>query len=332
MNNPFTLYPYPFTKQTMKKTIVIADIPRCGLGNKMLVWAKAYVFAREFDLPLYTFGWEQFNIGPWLRGEKSNRYYAGYFKKESSSLRRLRVKNKYKRTSNDLKFMEPKIKELNGINPAKYRFIVFNEVPNWDDFFGDINHHRELVRDGLQEMLNPEIVAKLNQQTAPGIGVHIRLGDFHKLKEGQDFKDAGATRTPIPYFVDMVKKVREIVGENLPVTIFTNGKESELRDILQLPSISVAPKNPDIVDLLLLGRSQVIVTSAGSTFGYWSGFLSEAPIIMHPDHLWGSIRSAADNKKYFEGPLTMPCPQLLVERLTKAQNEFKNHKSLISDR
>lgn len=70
----------------MKKTVVIADIPRCGLGNKMLVWAKAMIFARAHDLPLYTFGWEQFNLGPLLRGERSNRFYTGYFKKERNLL------------------------------------------------------------------------------------------------------------------------------------------------------------------------------------------------------------------------------------------------------
>ncbi|MEO1257492.1 MAG: hypothetical protein AAFZ15_01800 [Bacteroidota bacterium] len=313
----------------MKKTTVIADIPRCGLGNKMLVWAKAYIFAREFNLPMYTFGWEQFNIGPWLRGEKSNRYYAGYFKKEGSVWQRLKVKSSYQRVSGHLKMVEPKIKELNKINPAKYRFIVFNEVPNWDDFFGDINQHRKLVRDGLMEMLDPAVKKELDQQAAPGIGLHIRLGDFHKLKEGQDFKDAGATRTPIPYFLDMVKQVRDIAGEELPVTIFTNGKEHELGDLLKLPNISIAPKNSDIVDLLLLSHSQVIVTSAGSTFGYWSGFLSEVPIIMHPDHIWGSIRSDADNEKYFEGALTTPYPKLLIERLVKVQEKIKNQKSLI---
>ena len=76
----------------MNKPTVIADIPRCGLGNKMLVWAKACVFAKKHDLPMFTYGWEQFNIGPWLRGEKSNRYYAGYFKKNGSGFQRIKVK------------------------------------------------------------------------------------------------------------------------------------------------------------------------------------------------------------------------------------------------
>ena len=53
--------------------------------------------------------------------------------------------------------------------------------------------------------------------------------------------------------------------------------------------------------MLLLSKSKIIVTSAASTFSYWSGFLSEAPIIMHPDHIHKPIR-ANQPSALFEGP------------------------------
>jgi hypothetical protein len=53
--------------------------------------------------------------------------------------------------------------------------------------------------------------------------------------------------------------------------------------------------------LILLSRSKIIITSAGSTFSYWAGFLSDSPIIMHPDHIHHSIRLSHESG-YYEGP------------------------------
>lgn len=299
----------------MSQTIVIADIPRCGLGNKMLVWAKALVFAKTHDLPMYTFGWEQISLGPILRGEKSSRYYGGYFKKEGSLLKRASIKRSLKKTAEDQKLIEPDLKAMGDIKFAKYKYVVFNEVPSHEDYFGDIKSHRLLVKTELMAMLHPSIKMQLMKSPSPEAGLHIRLGDFRVPKEGEDFKVTGGIRTPMPYFVKMIKSIREMVGENMPATIFTNGKDQELADILSLPNILIAPKNPDIVDLLLLAKSKIIVTSARSTFGYWSGFLSDVPIVIHPDHILGSIRSGEENQRFFEGPITTPYPHLLVERL-----------------
>ncbi|HHM20495.1 MAG TPA: hypothetical protein ENJ20_00600 [Bacteroidetes bacterium] len=299
----------------MHRPIVIADMPRCGLGNKMLVWARGLIFAKEFDLPFYTFGWEQLNIGPLLRGEKSNRYYGGYFQKNGSVWGRAKIKRAYKRAAQSVRLTEPDLKNIKGMDISAYQYVVFNRVPEWNDYFGDIHHHRQLVRDAFMNMVKPSLLKLLDRQPAPGIGLHIRLGDFREPREGESFKETGGIRTPMSYFTEVVNKIRDIAGEEIPATIFTNGKDAGLKEILKLPNIAVAPKNPDIIDLLLLARSRVIVTSARSTFGYWSGFFSEAPIILHPDHLFGSIRSKADGEKYYEGPLSDPCPALLKKHL-----------------
>lgn len=297
-------------------------MPRCGLGNKMLVWAKALLFARKFDLPFYTFGWEQLNVGPLLRGEKSNRYYGGYFKKNGNLFERIKIKRNYRNVEDGVKLIEPDLAELSNLEIGKYQFVVFNEVPPWNNYFGDIHDDRETVRQEFMQILRPSILRKLNKQDAPSIGMHIRLGDFRAPREGESFKEIGGIRTPMEYFIEVLEKVRETVGSDIPATLFTNGKESELSDILNFPNVSVSRPNSDIVDLLLLGRSDVIVTSARSTFGYWSGFFSEVPIIMHPDHIFGSIRSATDGQKYFEGSITEPIPPLLEEQLLSINNIY----------
>jgi len=59
------------------------------------------------------------------------------------------------------------------------------------------------------------------------------------------------------------------------------------------------------------------VTSAGSTFSYWSGFLADAPLIMHPDHIYAPIRPVSINERFYEGPLIPDNqPDLIVKNIT----------------
>ena len=303
-----------FSKAT-NLPVVVVSMPRCGLGNKMLVWAKALVFARKHGLKLYTFGWEQLSFGHILRGESSARYYKGYFKKEGNLLERMALLSNVKRAAKNEKLIEPNVTDFPKENLGKYRFVIFNQVPGYEDYFGDFKQHRSLVKHELMAMLQPDIQAKLDSMPAPVIGIHARMGDFHVLADGQDFATAGQTRTPLSYFQKSIQTLRKISGEQWPVTVFSNGKPSELKPLLEMENVACAAPASAIIDLLTLAKSRVIVTSASSTFGYWSGFLSEAPIILHPDHMYGSIRSAADNAKYFEGPITKPFPEILVANL-----------------
>jgi hypothetical protein len=68
-----------------KKPVVVADLPRAGLGNILFVWAKALIFSRLNNLPLEIIGWDKFKLGPWLRGERSKRDYSGSWTNEVRS-------------------------------------------------------------------------------------------------------------------------------------------------------------------------------------------------------------------------------------------------------
>ena len=55
------------------KNIVLAKLPKAGLANKLLVWARALVFAKENNYELFVIGWFDFKLGPFLRNEKTKR-------------------------------------------------------------------------------------------------------------------------------------------------------------------------------------------------------------------------------------------------------------------
>ena len=133
----------------------------------------------------------------------------------------------------------------------------------------------------------------------------------------------GAARYPIifvkkpgPYRLGAYGSERSIHGTELPVSVFTDGFRHEFDQLFKLNNIILIEGNSDLEDLLLLSKSKIIVTSASSTFSYWAGFLSDACLIMHPDHVNTLIRPENDSHELYEGDLD-PTNSLLVESIKK---------------
>jgi Glycosyl transferase family 11 len=278
-------------------SIVICDLPRAGLGNQLFPLLKAAAFARINGMPLFISGYGQLKIGPYLRREKIKRNYNGYFTFEKGILgrqvERLRL-NRYRAFE---PVAEPAVAPLASGEPANKKYI-FSEIPHWNDHFAGLREHRDLVLPLFRELIKPALCDNAFGMERPCIGVHIRMGDFRKLQAGEQFGNAGAVRTPEAYFIDVITAIRKIAGTDLPVSVFTDGYKDELRDLLAIGNITLVEGNADMVDLLLLSRSRIIVASANSTFSYWAAFLSDAPAILHPDHIHARIRPIL-----YEGPM-----------------------------
>jgi hypothetical protein len=278
------------------KGLVIADLPKAGLGNKLFVWAKAHLFAHNHGLPLYIKGLNQISIGAFLRKERAKRFYFGQFQFQSkvgiTDYYLRKVAGKYA------------VQEADGdvhLKNGDYNYL-FTEIPHWQNRFEGINDCREVIITGMHNLLSARIKKVLAEDNCkPVIGMHIRLGDFKKLQPGTNFKNVGGIRTPLDYFEQCIHSIRSYSVKELPVTIFSDGYPSELRQILKMPGVTLAPVAPDVVDMIRLSRSQYIFTSAGSTFGEWAGYLSSAPVFIHPDHIHGRIRDPKYG--YYEGSL-----------------------------
>lgn len=284
-------------------SIVVCKLPKAGLGNQLFPLLKALAFAKINDLPVKIVGYHQFKIGPYLRGERSKRKYSDYFTFQRSFLgEKLDVYYIKKLEKNYRVIKEPVLKKKEEADRQNCIYL-FDQVPHWADYFGGLRENRDQVIQLFWNVLNKHVKQSVDQLVSPSIGVHIRMGDFRKLAQGEDFSKVGAVRTPEDYFIDVIKQLRAMHGNCLPVSVFTDGYPHELKKLLHLEKVSLVQGNTDIVDMLLLSRSKIVVTSAGSTFSYWSGFLSDAPIIMHPDHIHEPIRSSSNLHKFYEGPI-----------------------------
>lgn len=279
------------------RSFVYANLPRAGLGNMLFVWARALVFAHLNNLPLYTSSWTHPKIGPLLRRERHTRLYWGYFESREvlKSWQRLGL---WRLARID----ESPLEQLSRLQD--HTLYVFSTIPHWDDYFVGLKPHRELIRERLLGMVSAKTRRRLASQARPCIAVHVRMGDFRALRTNEDFADVGHVRTPLAYFTDLIEGIRLVAGKELPATVFSDGKDEELAPLLAVPGVQRAERNPDIVDLLLMAQSQLIICSAGSTFGYWAGFLADAPLLLHPDHIHQPLRPGNVNTQFFEGGVT----------------------------
>lgn len=300
---------------------VLADIPRAGLGHRLFVWARALVFARINDLPLLVAGWNRFAIGPMLRRERRSRLYVSYFRGDGCGpLVRAMAACTLRRV------VEPPIERLSGAQHGqKACLYVFTKAPHWSDYFGVIKPHRDYVRDHLMGMIRRRHYRLLADCARPVVGLHIRMGDYRPLRPGEDFSTAGGhVRTPLSYYGAAVRALREIHGSELPVSVFTDGYPDELREVLDLPGVSLVDTGSDIADLLLLSRSDVMVGS-NSSFAFWAAFLSERTVLMHPLHFWSPTRPDGINARAYEGRFTPDVhewPEQLVHEVHAIRREY----------
>lgn len=278
---------------------VICKVPKTGLGNQLFPLVKAHVFASLNRLPVKVTGYDQLKIGPYLRGEKSKRNYSGYFTFQKSIAGALWESFDLLKYGKYELVNEPALGEI-PIS-GKKKLFIFRAIPHWSDYFAGLKDHRELAIQLFHSILSASIAEKVKACKTPCIGIHVRMGDYRKLQQGEDFSKLGVVRTPIAYFADVIQQIRTVYGSALPVSIFTDGYAHEISHLLSLDNVHLVEGNPDIVDMILLSKSQIIVTSAGSTFSYWAGFLSNAVLIMHPDHIHQSIRPEWMAQRVYEG-------------------------------
>ena len=153
---------------------VYVKFPKAGLGNLMLVWGRACVFAHLNNLTIVTSSWWGIRLGAWIRNEKRKRFYWRYFK-ESSSWERAKMLC-YKLTHSIVN--EPPIQVLGDTERKSNKLFLFNQVNTDNDLFGPIRGYQKILKNDLYNMLNPLLCAKLNTYEVPVIAIHIRRGDF----------------------------------------------------------------------------------------------------------------------------------------------------------
>jgi hypothetical protein len=275
--------------------ITIALLPNAGLGNKLIVWARSMAFAQLNGLSASAIGWNCPKIGPILRRERRDIFYGQHLNTQALSgrlcmlLKSLCMNRQY----------EPAIQRFNIEKSTAY---VFTKIPHWSDFFGSIHLMRSFVVRAFGRLISPSVLSAIDRLPPPLIAIHVRRGDFRELVASEKFSEVGGVRTPQEYFTTVIRNMRECAGWVIPVAVFSDGSDDELGPVLALENVHRMTAMTDVGHLASMARAEVIVASAGSTFSMWAGFLSEAALILHPDHIHAPIRPVNLHDRLYEGP------------------------------
>lgn len=218
-----------------------------GLANCMYVAARAYVRSKELNCELFRPTWERLGIGQWIRREKDKRFYVGLFKGESlwATIRRFWLSR-----------FSSKVEKIEGLG----------------DYFDSLIDHRGEIRSYFENCIEPEAIKNVPDSLSQVIGLHARMGDYPT-----EF------RVPVSWYVDMVQRIRAVLGREVEVKIFSDGTDDELKELLSLPNVHRMFCGNALADIVALSRCGLILGS-DSTFSGWAAFLGEVSTIFYRVH------------------------------------------------
>ena len=260
-----------------------------GLGNLLFPWARAIIGARKYGLAAIWPTWMQFKVGPFLRWERDKRFYYGLFKPSNeyiAGFKKLWVLANCPRVSEFDFFRNP-------CAISSHSIVVFSGM---EDYFKDILKDHALVKHELLNIVRREHNVGINS-CRNSIAVHVRLGDFSIPKEQRylDINKSGNTnfRLPLEWYIFMVRALRQKLGEEYEVYVFSDGHDDELAELLALPNCKRLGFGSSIADLLALSSSYILIAS-GSTFSMWASYFGRMPVVWYP----GQLRQ----RLYYERP------------------------------
>jgi len=242
-----------------------AILPRAGLGNMLMPWARAVAFCEFTGARMLAPCWLQLpRIGPWLRGERYKRNYNFCFSNKGylSGIGKLTA------------LLTKKVVDEEVWSAAMSNCVVrFSGFGGDKGFFENLNPFQRQIRDSLWKMTRRDIVASVQRLCSgpPYIGMHIRRGDFSTL----------GIAAPDDWYVRALRVALEKCG-NIDVRVFSDSNPNGLKfiqDAFPHIRIIIMPKAHAIHDILSLSLSKFLITSPESTFSLWGAFLGQMPAL-----------------------------------------------------
>ena len=241
-----------------------AELPHSGLANKLFTWGRCKVFSSIHNVPMLATRWEQWTLGPLLRGELDLRWYRGLFQPSPSEIRAIKCTK--------FKFTMPRLAEPAQLNDRTYskrqRGIVL--FRGRTGFFAPLNGWHVYLRQELYSTVQQQHLRLLRSIDTAPIGIHIRCGDFPAEEQ-----------TPVNWFVGALRHIREELGGSARAYVCSDASTRHLEPLLNEEGVELI-RNNALVELLLLSRSKILLASAGSTFSAWAAFLGQMPCIWRP--------------------------------------------------
>lgn len=248
-----------------------------GLGNLLFPWARAVVHAKNTKSKVIWPTWTQLKIGPIIRRETDKRMYSNLFLKTDKyigGIKKLSLLLTCKKISeND---------SLNCIDDCTNLIKIFSGM---GDMFKPILKYREFIKNELLSITRKYHLKGYYYDFNGTITVHIRLGDFRETKDLNKLKRGESNyRIPINWYIEKIENIRDYFKSEIPVYVFSDGKDVELSPILSLRNSKRVFFGSSLADLWALSKSTVLIAS-NSTFSMWASYLGTMPVIWYKNNV-----------------------------------------------
>lgn len=263
-----------------KEVFVYPRLNRSGLGNLLVIWARAEVLAQRHGFRVLQPQWTQLKIGPLLRGERDLRYYTGLFQRKSfvGGLRKRWVLARHTR------FPEADARDLERGRGGAGAVI---EVHGLGNMFEPLLNHAEFLHRRLNQIaakrVQEEVIA---EPTDYDVACHVRRGDIPIMNQGEKVVPWKTNKAlPDSWFLNALSSIEEKLGFEPRVRIFSDGTDEDLRLLLQRPLTKRALPKSALADILCLARAPAILTTGSSSFSTWGVLLGQQPAAWYPSLL-----------------------------------------------
>jgi hypothetical protein len=265
-----------------------ADVGRFGLGHGLLAWARCVVWCHDNGAVPIAPNWFRVRIGPFLRNERDKRLYFLLFGQGDhlSGFRRLilllsATKVSAQGESANLSQLPDDVPMPDG-SLADGCLMVFANSPSQNEakFFHQIYGRHALVQDALVKMTKQRYRSpSINYHH---IAVHVRGGDFGQGATPEQLKSGHHNqRLPESWYVEILQGLRANLGSSWPAIVYSDCSDQELSVLLDEPSVTRAPRQQSITDMLAMSQATVMISS-GSGFSRWGAYLGQVPRICYP--------------------------------------------------
>lgn len=167
------------------------------------------------------------------------------------------------------------------VGSARRRLIEATAREQLEVFRGEAGRFRDIA--GKQSVLFDALrgISTTNISAQDGyIGLHVRRGDF-AVATTQQLSTGGALRTPTSWFRDTLRMIRRRIGTDVPARVLTDGRASDVAELLAEPNVTLVRTGAPLGDLLALAHARVLLAS-GSSFSAWACYLGGMPTATHP--------------------------------------------------
>jgi Glycosyl transferase family 11 len=251
----------------------LVRVAGAGLGNCFYAYFHAVVLAKQANARIIAPTWSSIKIGPLLRMERSLRRYGTMFRPHpdevGGAMKAMRLLPLWPGHTS--------VRIGNG-RPAAVAPQGLTIVQAEEFTFEGLHPHRTMVRERLLQILTSPPGAAPEWGRGDYAAAHIRLGDFLAARPEEVLSGRVANvRIPLTWYQRVIERVREMYPD-LPIQIFSDGREQELNDILAIKGVTLRREPNDIGDLLALAQARLLIGS-NSTFSRWAAFLGNMPSI-----------------------------------------------------